>query len=60
MREPFKRNKNETWRDFVKRRAEKWGMDYECLETYDEEIELGKDEETAAWNALYEWDCLAP
>jgi len=53
-----KRNEGESWLDAVKRIAGKYGMEEDCVAAYCECIEAGESEELAAWNALYEWDCL--
>jgi len=49
----------ETWRDCVIRVARQCDLEKECLAQFDEVMEAGvTPEETAAWDALYEWDCL--
>ncbi|MBP0492218.1 hypothetical protein [Roseomonas indoligenes] len=55
----IRRQSDESWRAAVERIAGKYGLAAECLEVFDDEIEDGADEGRAAWNALYEWDCLA-
>lgn len=55
----LKKLEDEGWRHCVKRVASKYGLKRECLEEYDRMMESGLfDEATAAWGALYEWDCL--
>jgi hypothetical protein len=54
----FERNHGETWRDAVKRVASRYGLEQECLETFDDDVEHGEPEDRAAWAALYEWDVL--
>lgn len=53
------RRPGETWRDVVIRVSEPHGLDRECLELYDD-VDNREDvgDERAAWEALYEWDCL--
>ena len=51
----------ETWRDAVKRIAGAQGLEAECLDLFDAEVDaphFNGDEAHAAWCALYEWDCL--
>jgi hypothetical protein len=52
------RHEGETWRQAVSRQADLYGMKSECLEIFDREVILGTNEARAAWEALYEWDCL--
>lgn len=52
------RKPGETWRECVDRYARAQGLENECLEWYDDELRSGATEARAAWNALYEWDCL--
>ena len=52
------KHKNETWRECVIRYAENYGLKEEVLSIFDEKVEAGVDKETAAWEALYEWDLL--
>jgi hypothetical protein len=56
--EPFEQYPGETWRDVVKRVAEKQGLALECLELFDFYAGNMQSLDTAAWSALYEWDCL--
>lgn len=49
---------DETWRDVVKRIAGEQGLEAECLEEYDFYAGNMTSLDTAAWSALYEWDCL--
>jgi hypothetical protein len=53
-----KRSEDESWRSAVERIAKVYGLDQECLEIFDEEVGRGTAEAKAAWDALYEWDCL--
>ena len=53
-----RRNENETWREAVKRIASRHGLWIEALEEFDHCIEAGATEESAAFDALYEWDLL--
>lgn len=53
-----KRQEGETWRQAVERIAKPHRMDRECLDEFDANIAVGIPEDRAAWNALYEWDCL--
>lgn len=53
-----RRNEGETWRECVQRVAGKYGLEGECLDIFDADVAVGTDEGTAAWGALYEWDCL--
>jgi hypothetical protein len=53
-----KREKHETWRQAVERIAKPYGLERDCLEVFDQERASGVPEGKAAWNALYEWDCL--
>jgi len=49
----------EKWRDCVERIATENGLEKECLEQFDKVMERGiTSEEVAAWEALYDWDCL--
>ncbi len=49
----------ESWRECVERIAGEQGLKEKCLQQFDEAMENGTTpEETAAWDALYEWDCL--
>ncbi len=50
-RKPF-----ETWREAVARYA--GDLSDECLETFDSMVADGYQEPAAAFDALYEWDCL--
>lgn len=53
-----KRNKQETWRDCVKRYAKPHGLETEVLEAFDLSVGNGEEEGDAAFHALYEWDLL--
>ena len=53
-----RRNENETWREVVKRIAARHGLWIEAFEEFDHCIEAGSSEESAAFDALYEWDLL--
>lgn len=48
----------ESWRDAVKRISNKYGMEQECLESFDAYVAAGDSESEAAWCALYDWDSL--
>ena len=52
------RSDDETWRAAVLRIAARYGLEKEVLTEYDQRIEEGVEESTAAWEALYEWDLL--
>jgi hypothetical protein len=52
------RNEGESWRDSVIRHSRPWGLDEECLEIFDAKVSENQPEDDAAWDALYEWDCL--
>lgn len=45
--------------DCVERVAGEHGLEEECLNIFDEEVLNGMNPADAAWDALYEWDCLA-
>lgn len=53
----LKLNDGETWRDLVRRHSAPEGLDHECLSDFDTRIASGEDEDSAAFCALYEWDC---
>jgi len=53
-----KKLEGETWRACVARVAGVEGLDEECLMDFDRAVAKGEDERDAAWEALYEWDCL--
>ncbi len=49
----------ESWRECVQRIAGEYHLEKECLAQFDEAIDQGTTpEETIAWDALCEWDCL--
>lgn len=48
---------DETWRDAVVRYSRPFGMDMECLADFQRNLDEGDDEASAAFHALYEWDC---
>lgn len=48
----------ETWRDAVIRYSTPYGLQTECLEMFDGQVEIGEREDRAAWHALYEWDLV--
>lgn len=52
------KNENETWREAVERIAKVYGLEEECLYEYDRLRARNVIEAQAAWEALYEWDCL--
>ena len=53
------RKHEETWRKCVIRYAKPFGLVIEALVEFDCCLYRdGEAEETAAWNALYEWDLL--
>jgi hypothetical protein len=54
----FERIGEETWRDVVVRIAGHFGMQQECLEEFDFLAGNMQSLDTAAQQALYEWDCL--
>lgn len=49
---------DETWRECVARVAGDRNMTQECLADFDRAVERGQEEHVAAWEALYERDCL--
>lgn len=51
-----RRLEGETWREAVSRTADY--MRGECLAEFDAMVAAGQDEAQAAFDALYEWDCL--
>lgn len=53
-----RRHAKERCRARVRSVAAKEGLEQECLDEYDRNIEKGYTPEHAAWCALYEWDCL--
>lgn len=52
------RHAGETWRQVVHRYAALQGLEEECLATFDAEVSAGAEEDTAAWVALHDWDCV--
>lgn len=54
-----RRDDGETWRECVARIASGWGLEAECLAEFDANPNRETDPAQAAWNALYEWGCLA-
>jgi hypothetical protein len=52
-----RKDAKEKWRMAVRRIAGRHGLAAECLEAYDSRT-LSDDDAKAAWEALYEWDCL--
>lgn len=48
----------ESWRDTVTRVAGRSGLTDECLWEFDRRVAAGDTEPRAAYDALYEWDCL--
>lgn len=55
----LKRQEGESWRQCVERVAGRHGLQRECLEVFDDMMRSGLfKEDSAAWGALYEWDCL--
>ena len=52
------RKADETWRECVRRYAEPYGLHRECLELFDYAIKNGEPENRAAFDALYDWDCV--
>lgn len=56
-----RKNPGETWRETVVRYARPQGLETECLAEFDFEMSRGDhvDGAQAAFDALYEWDCLA-
>lgn len=50
-------SENESWRECVARYALKGGLLEECLDFFDDAVKNGEEENIAAFNALYEWDC---
>lgn len=55
----IRRRPDESWRDCVARVAGKEGLKEECLAHFDADVATGTEPSQAAWNALYEWDCLS-
>lgn len=53
----FAKEGDETWRDVCARVSDHYGLAAECLECYDAATN-NQDSYPAAWEALYEWDCL--
>lgn len=49
---------SETWREAVTRYSKPFGLETECLEMFDGQVEIGEREDMAAWHALYEWDLV--
>lgn len=54
----FKPLKGEMFRDTVIRYAKPHGLEAECLEIFDNQVKNGTPPDSAAFNALYEWDVL--
>jgi hypothetical protein len=54
----FALREGETWRDVVARIAGEQGLAQECLEEFDFLAGNMASLDTAAQNALYEWDCF--
>lgn len=52
------RQADESWRDAVKRYAQKFGLEDEALRSYDDYVRNGVTEPEAAWDACYDWDVL--
>lgn len=52
------KNQGETWRDCVVRISRKFGVEDECVPVFDSQVDGGIAESEAAWNALFEWDCI--
>ena len=49
----------ESWRDCVARISGEQQLQAECLAQFDKIMGRGTTpEENAAWDALYDWDCL--
>jgi len=53
-----RRNPDESWRECVQRVAGKQGLEIECLANFDDYVAAGREQDRAAWMALYDWDCL--
>tara|TARA_R110002110_G_scaffold210515_3_gene422973 strand:- start:820 stop:1011 length:192 start_codon:yes stop_codon:yes gene_type:complete len=53
-----KRNKDESWRDAVIRYAKPYGLQYDALESFDNLVKEGWEQNRAAWGALCDWDLL--
>lgn len=49
---------DESYSDAVRRIAGGYGLETECLESYEKNIQTGLSPADAAWNALYAWDVL--
>lgn len=54
----FERKEGETWRQAVARTAAMYGLERECLDLFDADMANGIDEKRAAFDALWDWDCL--
>lgn len=48
----------ESWRDTVTRIAARHGLEGECLWEFDRQVANGDSPARAAFDALYDWDCL--
>lgn len=54
----LKKKEGETWREAMVRVASAHGLEAECTQVFEHEVKHGIPEDEAAWDALYEWDCL--
>lgn len=52
------KRKEETWREFIYRRAEDYGLEYEAVQTFDTAVANGASEADAAFSACSEWELL--
>lgn len=50
----------ETWREAVIRSSKPYGLTEDCLAIFDRQVANKVPENQAAWQALFEWDCLPP
>jgi hypothetical protein len=53
-----KRKLKETWREAVARRGGEFGLEQECVRTFEAHLENGRHEAEAAYLALASFDCL--
>lgn len=54
----LEKKENETWKECAVRQAKVFCVEKEVAEWYEQEIQHGRSEMMAAYNACYEWDCI--